>query len=68
MYVDNFAAHDSTIALEAALRAIRTQLHRFPKICRHLIQPLNQIVLRYFKALFRKKWNRKRAEEGLNEI
>ena len=61
IYVDNCISHDSSIALETVLEAVRTRLHRFPRNCTHLIQPLDQIVLRSFKALFRKTWSQNRA-------
>ena len=66
VYVDNCVAHDPKSAFETALNAINTRLERFPRSCTHLIQTLDQMVLRAFKALFRKKSNTKRAEQGLN--
>ncbi len=65
VYVDNCVAHDPKSAFETALNAINTRLERFPRSCTHLIQTLDQMVLRAFKALFRKKSNTKRAEQGL---
>lgn len=56
------AQHTSTAGLEEALTDIRTSLVRFPKNFTHLIQPLDQLVLRAFKALFRKKWAIERAK------
>jgi len=48
--------------LEEACNAIRTSIERFPSNCTHLIQPLDQLVLRAFKSLFRKKLNTRRTE------
>lgn len=61
LFVDNSSVHNNTPELQAALADIRTTLRRFPSNCTHLIQPLDQIVLRSLKVLFRKKWNFKRA-------
>lgn len=57
--VDVCTAHNMTPELQDALSAINTNLVRFPSNCAHLIQPFDQLVLRSFKALFRRKMVKK---------
>lgn len=62
LYIDNCRVHAETVALMDALGTINTELIRFPPNCTHLIQPLDQILLRKIKAEFRKRWEKFRAD------
>lgn len=51
-----------TPELLESLLAVRTVLRRFPKNCTHLIQPLDQLILRLFKVEWRKRWDAHKFE------
>jgi len=62
VYVDRCKVHEETEYLLEALHDIRTNIVRFPANCTHLIQPLDQILLRMLKAAWRRMWEQYRAE------
>lgn len=54
LHIDSCTALNSIPVLDNALEAVNTTVTRLPPNCTHLVQPLDQLVLREFKALFRK--------------
>jgi len=62
LYIDDCHVHNTTPALTASTHVCRTQLRRFFNNCTTLIQPADQVLIRMFKALWRKKWELKRAQ------
>ena len=62
LWVGSCALHNHTPMLEATTSAISTSIQRFPANCTDKIQPLDQLVFRSFKSVWKKKWNDKRVE------
>jgi len=68
LYIDSCGVHNDTPAFLEALSNINTELIRFPSNCTHLIQPLDQILLRMIKAEIRKRWEKYRADAAAAQI
>lgn len=66
LYVDSCRSHNETAALNTALEGVDTELRRFHPNCTHLIQPLDQLILRAFKEEWRKLWDKEKAERARN--
>lgn len=62
MYVYNCVVYCPTEQIDFSLVTISTELKKFPEICTHLVQPLDQLVLCELKSLLCKKWNVRRSE------
>ena len=62
LWIDSCRIHRSTPELIEAAESVNTQLMRFQPNCTSIAQPLDQLVLRSFKAEWRKKWEKKRNE------
>ena len=61
LQVDSYALKNHTPILEATNSAISTSIHRFPANCTDKIQPLDQLVFRSFKSVWKNEWKDKRA-------
>ncbi len=62
LWVDSYRVHNHSSELQIGLEFSRTQLHRFQPKCTALAQPLDQTVLRCFKAECKNSWCDKRNE------
>ena len=59
LFVDGCTSHHMSPALLSALDDINTELLYLPVNCTHLVQLLDQLILKQMKAMFRKKRNQK---------
>ena len=62
IWIDSCRIHRESMHLVDALPLSRTELKRFQSNCTSTAQPLEQLLLRTFKAEWRKRWDRKRNE------
>lgn len=62
LWIDSCRVHNHTELLQSGLESCRTELIRFQPNCTSLAQPLDQLLLRCFKAEWRKRWYSKRNE------
>lgn len=67
IWIDSPRVHNETPNLLQSLQPIRTELKRFMSNATTLSQPLDQYLLRIFKAEWRKRWEMKRAELAISE-
>ena len=59
LFVDSCTPHHTSPARLSALDENNTELLYLPANCTHLVQPLDQLIPRQVKAVFRKKWSQK---------
>ena len=59
IWIDSCRVHDESPELLQALLLSRTDLKRFQPNCTSIAQPLDQLVLRMFKAEWRKRLEKK---------
>ena len=67
LYMDSVRVHNETVQLSQSLLLVNTIIKRYRANCTTLVQPLDQMVLRVFKAELRARWENKRAELVLSE-
>ena len=58
VWIDSCRIHNESPELVQPLQLSRTELKRFQLNCKSTAQPLDQLVLRAFKAEWRKRWEK----------